>query len=126
MTGAPALSGGARLVPEAGSAVRLRNAAPPGESFAKGPGSTTYACMTSVTFASRALAMGEGLPMIGDLLGHRMVNTTARYAHLQRDSVRKSSARVSNRTVAALSVERDTVFWDRELTGFGVRVYPSV
>ena len=25
---------------------------------------------------------------------------------------------LSNRTVAALSVERDTVFWDRDLTGF--------
>ena len=33
--------------------------------------------------------------------------------------------KLSNRTVAALSVERDTVFWDRELTGFGVRVYPT-
>lgn len=32
---------------------------------------------------------------------------------------------LSNRTVAALTVERDTVFWDRDLTGFGVRVYPS-
>ena len=32
---------------------------------------------------------------------------------------------ISNRTVAALSVKRDTVFWDRELKGFGVRVYPS-
>ena len=32
---------------------------------------------------------------------------------------------LSNRTVAALAVERDTVFWDRNLTGFGVRVYPS-
>ena len=32
---------------------------------------------------------------------------------------------LSNRTVAALTVERDTVFWDRNLTGFGVRVYPS-
>ena len=32
---------------------------------------------------------------------------------------------LSNRTVSALSVERDTVFWDRELTGFGVRVYPT-
>ena len=31
--------------------------------------------------------------------------------------------KLSDRTVAALSVERDTVFWDRELTGFGVRVY---
>ena len=33
--------------------------------------------------------------------------------------------KLSNRTVAALSVERDTVCWDRELTGFGVRVYPT-
>ena len=32
---------------------------------------------------------------------------------------------LSNRTVVALQVTRDTVFWDRELTGFGVRVYPS-
>ena len=32
---------------------------------------------------------------------------------------------LSNRTVAALKVERDTVFWDRKLTGFGVRVYPT-
>ena len=32
---------------------------------------------------------------------------------------------LSNRTVAALSVERDTVFWDRDLQGFGVRVYPG-
>ena len=32
---------------------------------------------------------------------------------------------LSNRTVAALKVERDTVFWDRDLIGFGVRVYPS-
>ena len=32
---------------------------------------------------------------------------------------------LSNRTVAALEVDRDTVFWDRDLTGFGIRVYPS-
>ena len=32
---------------------------------------------------------------------------------------------ISRRTVEALSVGKDTVFWDRELTGFGVRVYPS-
>ena len=42
-----------------------------------------------------ALALGESLPMIGDLLGHRKVNTTARYAHLARDSVRDSSAKVA-------------------------------
>ena len=32
---------------------------------------------------------------------------------------------ISRRTVDALSVDKDTVFWDRELMGFGVRVYPS-
>ena len=34
--------------------------------------------------------------------------------------------KISNRTVESLSVEdKDAVFWDRELLGFGVRVYPS-
>ena len=46
------------------------------------------------SYASRALAMGESLSMIGELLGHRKVQTTARYAHLARDSVRESTARV--------------------------------
>ena len=32
---------------------------------------------------------------------------------------------ISKRTVDALTVEKDTVFWDSELTGFGVRVYPT-
>ena len=32
---------------------------------------------------------------------------------------------ISSRMVAALRVERDTMIWDRELTGFGVRAYPS-
>ena len=32
---------------------------------------------------------------------------------------------LSNRAVGKLAVEKDTVFWDRELTGFGVRVYPT-
>ena len=36
------------------------------------------------------------------------------------------SLRISNRTVEGLPVEsRDAIFWDRELLGFGVRVYPS-
>lgn len=48
------------------------------------------------TFASRALAIGEGLPMIGKLLGHTQVNTTARYAHLARESIQASTAKVAD------------------------------
>ena len=47
------------------------------------------------SFASRALALGESLPMIGKLLGHNQVETTARYAHLARDTVHESAARVA-------------------------------
>ena len=43
------------------------------------------------SYASRALALGESLPMIGRLLGHTQVETTARYAHLAQDSVRESA-----------------------------------
>ena len=52
------------------------------------------------SFASRALALGEGLPMIGRLLGHARVETTARYAHLARDSVRESAIRISDSIAA--------------------------
>lgn len=47
------------------------------------------------SFASRPLALGEGLPIIGRLLGHRRLKTTARYAHLARDSVRESAQRIA-------------------------------
>ena len=48
------------------------------------------------SFASRALALGEGLPMIGKLLGHTQVQTTARYAHLARDTIKASAARIGD------------------------------
>ena len=54
------------------------------------------------SFASRALALGESLPMIGRLLGHSQVQTTARYAHLARDSVHEAARRVSDRIEASL------------------------
>ena len=47
------------------------------------------------SFASRALALGESLPVIAKLLGHSQIQTTARYAHLARESVRASAARVA-------------------------------
>ena len=54
------------------------------------------------SFASRALALGEGLPMIGKLLGHARIETTSRYAHLARDSVRESAERVATSIAADL------------------------
>ena len=47
------------------------------------------------SFASRALALGESLPVIAKLLGHSQIQTTARYAHLGRESVKASAARVA-------------------------------
>ena len=52
------------------------------------------------SFASRALALRERLTMIGKLLGHRKVQTTARYAHLARESVKTSAARVAESIAA--------------------------
>ena len=46
------------------------------------------------SYASRALALGESLPTIGKLLGHRKVSTTARYAHLMRGAEKVAATRV--------------------------------
>ena len=48
------------------------------------------------SYASRALALGESLPMIGKLLGHSQVETTARYAHLARNSVQEAAVRIAD------------------------------
>ena len=37
---------------------------------------------------------------------------------------RAAEKSLSNRTVNALESDKDTVYWDRRLMGFGVRVYP--
>lgn len=47
------------------------------------------------TFASTAVAAGQGLPMIGKLLGHTQVQTTARYAHLAADPIKLAANHVS-------------------------------
>ncbi len=52
------------------------------------------------SYASRALALGESLPMIGKLLGHRRIDTTARYAHLARDSVHEAAADIAQSIAA--------------------------
>ena len=47
------------------------------------------------SYASRALALGESLPVIAKLLGHAQVQTTARYTHLTRDAVKDAAIRVA-------------------------------
>jgi len=54
------------------------------------------------SYASGALALGEGLPMIGKLLGHTQVQTTARYAHLANDPVKAAGSKVSDMIGAAM------------------------
>ncbi len=52
------------------------------------------------SFASRALALGETLPVIGKLLGHSDIETTARYAHLAQHSIHEAAERVA-KSIAA-------------------------
>lgn len=58
------------------------------------------------SFASRALALGESLPMIGKLLGHSQIETTARYAHLARDAVCVSAERIAASLADDLLIDR--------------------
>ena len=46
------------------------------------------------TFASILASAGLSLPVIGALLGHTQVATTARYAHLFDDPLREATERV--------------------------------
>jgi integrase len=54
------------------------------------------------TFASRAVALGQGLPTIGKLLGHTQTQTTARYAHLASDHSLAAADQVSKNLADAL------------------------
>ena len=49
------------------------------------------------SYASGGLLVGEGLTMIGKLLGHNKVETTARYAHLANDPLKVAANRIANR-----------------------------
>ena len=49
------------------------------------------------SYASGGLLVGEGLPMIGKLLGHNHVHTTARYAHLANDPLKSAANRIALR-----------------------------
>jgi len=54
------------------------------------------------THASVGAGLGFGLPIIGKLLGHTQPSTTARYAHLDADPLRRASEHIGNRLAAAM------------------------
>lgn len=58
------------------------------------------------TFASVAVSNGQSLPMIGKLLGHTQVQTTARYAHLANQPVLQAANDVSTIIENQLKSER--------------------
>jgi site-specific recombinase XerD len=58
------------------------------------------------TYASFGAGGGLGLPIIGRLLGHSQAATTARYAHLDNDPLRRASEAIAGRIAAALEGNR--------------------
>jgi integrase len=54
------------------------------------------------THASVGAGLGFGLPIIGKLLGHTQASTTARYAHLDADPLRRASEHIGSRLAAAM------------------------
>jgi integrase len=54
------------------------------------------------THASFGAGAGLGLPIIGKLLGHTQSATTARYAHLDNDPLRRASEQIGGALSAAL------------------------
>jgi integrase len=54
------------------------------------------------SFASIGAGGGLGLPIVGKLLGHKTPATTARYAHIDNDPLRRASERIGSTIVAAL------------------------
>ena len=49
--------------------------------------------------------------MIGKFLGHRQVQTTARYAHLARNSVKTDAVRISDSLEADMNTPPDYSLW---------------
>ena len=58
------------------------------------------------TYASFGAGGGLGLPIIGRLLGHSQAATTARYAHLDNDPLRRASEAIAGQIAAALDGNR--------------------
>jgi integrase len=54
------------------------------------------------SFASIGAGASLGLPIIGKLLGHTQASTTARYAHLDADPMRRAANAIGATIAAAM------------------------
>jgi len=59
------------------------------------------------TFGSRPVSEGVSLSQVGPLLGHTQPNTTARYAHLSKDSLRAALALLASPSKPVALLESD-------------------
>jgi integrase len=57
------------------------------------------------TFASSGVGLGQGLPIIGRLLGHSQPQTTARYAHLAADPTLAAADKISNNLAELMQIK---------------------
>jgi integrase len=73
------------------------------------------------THASVGAGAGLGLPIIGKLLGHTQASTTARYAHLDADPLRRASDRIGSHIAAAMG---DAKLSAEGFAGEGANVVP--
>jgi integrase len=65
------------------------------------------------TFASHGVAMGQGLPIIGKLLGHTQPQTTSRYAHLAAGPALEAADRISIRLADSMQTNSETPSVDK-------------
>ena len=56
------------------------------------------------TFASVGAGSSLGLPIVGKLLGHSQPATTARYAHLDADPLRKAADIIGDKLASAMEI----------------------
>jgi integrase len=67
------------------------------------------------SFASVGVGAGHGLPIVGKLLGHADASSTARYAHLDADPVRRASNSIAAAIEAAMNGKAGEVATKKEL-----------
>ena len=66
------------------------------------------------SYASRALAQGESLTIIGKLLNHAQIQSTARYAHLMADAEKAAAARVGDVIATHIAGQHASSRWKRD------------